>query len=86
MFETGGRPGKLDRESQQNIRRKIRFEIGWDKMDIHCEIRSEWQKTLSRQYPNGIPLSVSTKISKSTVRRWATKLLDENAHNDIFIL
>ncbi len=80
-FETGGRPTKLDRESQQNIKNYMMFENNWNKMNIHQQIRSELKLTLSRRYPKGIPANVCCKISKSTVTRCATKLMAEHDAN-----
>ncbi len=77
-FESGGRPTKLDQESQQNIKIFMRLKNNWDKMDIHEQIRSELKLTLSRRYPKGVPTNTCTKISKSTVRRWATKFVAEH--------
>lgn len=80
VFETGGRPAKLDSESLQSIHIFMHQNAGFAKMDIHALIRAEVPKTMGRRYPGGIPSTASQKVSKSGVRRWAQLLISSHAN------
>lgn len=74
MYETSGRPAKLDHESVENIRIHMASE-GWTKMSVHAQIRKEILQTANRRYPHGLPEGAKVSISKSSVRNWAATLI-----------
>jgi len=74
-FELGGRPPKLDKESELVALNFMHENLGFDKQDIHHIVRTEMLETLNRRYPKGIPPNVSKRIAKSSVRRWASVLI-----------
>lgn len=75
MFESGGRPGRLDLISCDFILNFMAHTEAWDKYDIHDRIRQEVLATLMRRYPNGNAPQGTVKASQATVRRWASKLI-----------
>jgi hypothetical protein len=79
MFETGGRPTKLDNESVEFIMNYLAEEEGNEKY-VHSLIRREMRRTLDRRYPLGIPKTVPVSISKATVYRWSIKLISRHNH------
>jgi hypothetical protein len=63
----GGRLGKLDAESQQNILDFMANVGMFNRTTIHRLVREEVMKTLHRQYPMGIPANISPKVAKQAL-------------------
>ena len=81
MYESGGRPTKLDKERQDFIRHFVENDNTWNKSDIHAMVRREFIKALHRQYPRCIPETVCKKVSVSTLRRWTARFIEKQRTN-----
>jgi hypothetical protein len=75
MFETSGRPPRLDEQSVEILRTIITMNRITEKAQIYKNIREQNKETMKRRYPNGIPAHVKQNLPMSTVRLYATTLL-----------
>jgi DNA-binding CsgD family transcriptional regulator len=73
LFESDGRPSKLDEISKDDIRASM-AENGSNPAYVRSLIRAECLKTARRRYPHGPPPR-SAFISKSSVRKYLRELM-----------
>ncbi len=82
LFESVGRPAKLDKTSVSKILNAMRMSPVTSEADLYPLIRDETVQTFIRRYPNAEVTRKAVRIPKPSVVRWAKKLfgmfLDES--------
>lgn len=74
-FEYGGRPSKLDVESQMEILRYMHNNSGFTTENILNLVKEEVIQTLQRRYTNGIPENISQTICRNSASNWVKRLI-----------
>ena len=76
LFEKEGRPPKLDSDGENLILSYMRANADWNRYKLYPLVKLEAKRTAQRRYPQHEPPLKEMRISRSSLRRHTTRIIE----------